>query len=372
MKIKPFELERYFAKYEFSAPYLLSPSDCEPLTLKELVKLSDVKTRKVWDELWLGYTESQGYPKLREEVSKLYENIKPENVLEVVPEEGIFITMNVLLSREDHVISTFPGYQSLYEIANSLGAEVTKWVPEERENNWYFNVDFLKKSLKKNTKLIVVNFPHNPTGAMVSSKDFLEIINLARKRGIYVFSDEMYRFLEYDGRGCLPSAADVYENAISLFGVSKTFGLAGLRVGWLTTQNIDLIKKFQIFKDYTTICGSAPSEILALMALRVKERIVRRNLEIIKDNLKLLDAFFKRHGDKFFWIRPKAGTIGFPRLLLKKDIGEFCRDVVSQKGVMVLPSGVYGYKGNNFRLGFGRKNMPQALKSFEEYLRENY
>lgn len=370
MKIQPFQLERYFAMYEFSAPYLLSCSDCEPLTLKELLSLSDKESLELWDKLWLGYTESLGLPLLRQEVSKLYNGIKPEEVLIITPEEGIFIAMNVILEKGDHVVVTFPGYQSLYELANSLGCEVTKWTPDSVDGGWKFNLDTLKTSIKGNTKLIVVNFPHNPTGALPTKEEYQQIIEIAKEKNIILFSDEMYRYLEYDSKDRLDSASDLYENAVSLFGVSKTFALAGLRIGWLTTKNKTLYQQFANFKDYTTICSSAPSEILALMALRAKDKIVERNMAIIKNNLALLDDFFKRYERLFDWSRPKAGTIAFPTFKSDKKIAEFCLDLVNKKGVMLLPSTVYDFETNSFRVGFGRRNMPEALKRLGNYLSE--
>ncbi len=371
MKIQPFKLERYFAKYEFSAPYLLSCSDCEALSQKELLAMADENSLKLWNDLKLGYTESQGHPVLREEIAKLYQNIKPEQVLVITPEEGIFIAMNNLLEKGDHIVTTFPGYQSLYEIANSLGCEVSKWTPKEN-NGWIFDIDDLKSLIRDDTKLIVINFPHNPTGATLQEQELKEIIDIARQKSIVVFSDEMYRFLEHDQANRTLSACDLYDNAISLFGMSKSFALAGLRIGWLTTKNSDLLKRFATYKDYTTICSSAPSEILAIIALRSKDKILKRNLGIINDNLKILDEFFTKHAKLFDWHRPKAGPIGFPTLKAKVDISDFCLDLVEKKGVMLLPSKVYDFKGNYFRIGFARKNMPEALEKLEEYLKENY
>ena len=367
MRIPPFRLERYFARYEFSAAYLLSCSDCEPLTLNELLSMSDDESLRLWEDLSLGYTESQGHPLLREEVAQLYDHIVPGNVLVVTPEEGIFIAMNVLLESGDHVIATYPGYQSLYELAHSLGCEVSQWIPEKRQQ-WEFDVDMLRSAIRPNTRLIVINFPHNPTGAMLSQRNMRELLSLARENGIQVFSDEMYRFLEYDEEARLPSASDLCENAVSLFGVSKALGLAGLRIGWLITRNRDLLQKLATFKDYTTICSSAPSEILALMALRTRTRIVDRNLNIIKHNLSLIESFFSDHADAFEWIRPKAGSVAFPALRLPLPIREFCADLVNKKGVMLVPGDVYDFQGNNFRIGFGRTNLPEGLDQLEAYL----
>jgi aspartate/methionine/tyrosine aminotransferase len=170
----------------------------------------------------------------------------------VVPEEGIFVAMNAILEPGDNVICTFPGYQSLYQIAESIGCTVTKWMPQE-EKGWEFDVDFLRHSITPQTKLIVVNFPHNPTGYIPSKEQYNEIINIAKEHGVYLFSDEMYRFLEYDPADRLPSAAEKYEKAISLFGMSNTFGMAGVRTGWVITRDANLYEKMAALKDYTTI-----------------------------------------------------------------------------------------------------------------------
>jgi aspartate/methionine/tyrosine aminotransferase len=369
LKIRPFELERYFARYEFSAPYLLSSSDCEALSMNELLVMADEESLQLWQELKLGYTESPGLPLLREDISKLYQTIEPEQVLVTIPEEGIFIAMNCLLEKGDHVISAFPAYQSLYEIANTLGCEVTKWIPNY-EDGWHFDIDALKNLVRENTKIIVINFPHNPTGAIISETDLKAIIELAKAKEIILFSDEMYRLLEYDAADKISSASDLYDNAISLFGMSKSFSLAGLRIGWLTTKNMEFLKIFSAYKDYTSICSSAPSEILAMIALRNKEKILQRNLALIETNLKTLDHFFSRYPSLFDWHRPKAGPIAFPKLKASFDVADFCLDLVEKSGVMLLPAKVYEFSGNYFRIGFARKNMPEALEKLDGYLTE--
>jgi len=365
MKIAPFELERYFAKYEFNVPYLLSPSDCEPLNMSEILAMADNNSRSLWDNLTLAYTESQGHPLLREEITKLYTNISAEDILVMAPEEGIFVAMNVLLKKGAHVITTFPGYQSLYEVAISQECEVSNWLPND---NGQFDIQKLFKLVKKETKLIVFNFPHNPTGATITASELYQIIDFAKKHGIFIFSDEMYRFLEYDSNDRLPSVSDIYDDSISLFGMSKTFSLPGLRIGWLTTRNKKIFGQLTYFKDYTTICSSAPSEILAIIALQNKEKIIARNLEIISTNLSLIDEFTWKHSSIFKWKKPKAGTIAFPELKLNTSIDEFCKKLIDEKGVMLLPSSVYQYDKECVRIGFGRKNMPLALQLFDDFL----
>ena len=371
MKIKPFELERYFAKYEFSTKYLLSSSDCESLSLSEVLQMADAETHYLWENLKLSYTESTGHPLLKKEITKLYSSIAPDDLNVLVPEEGIFAAMNCMLEKGDHVISTYPSYQSLFEIANSLGCKVSKWIPDYK-NGWQFDLEKLKSLVQKNTKLIVINFPHNPTGATISEVELKEIIALCRQNNILLFSDEMYRFLEYNTENRLPSASDLYENAISLFGLSKSFALPGLRIGWLTSKNKKLIQEIAIFKDYTTICNNAPGEILAIIALRNKKRIFSRNLEIIFQNLELLHTFFSKHSHLFNWRQPIAGPIAFPELKSKIKTDKFCLDLVQQKSVMLLPSQVYNFPGNYFRIGFARKSLPEALEKLEEFVQENF
>ncbi len=368
MKLSPFKLERYFDKYEFSAPYLLSSSDCEPLQLNELLDLASPASREEWNRLKLGYTESKGDPAFRDEISRLYTSIHPDDVLVLVPEEGIFISMNVLLSPGDHVVTTFPGYQSLYQVATDIGCGISKWEPDQ---DLIFKIQDLESLITAKTKLIVINFPHNPTGSLISENELNKIVAIAREKGITIFSDEMYRFMEYSEKDRLPSVCDLYENAISLFGLSKTFGLPGLRMGWLTTRNKKFMEELITFKDYTTICNNAPGEKLGTIALQNKDRIIERSLTIIRSNLALLEDFAKRNESWFIWKTPKAGSIAFPELRIKGAVMDFCQDLVNQKGVMLLPHDVYDFSRKHVRVGFGRKSLPKVLSVFEEYCAAN-
>ena len=367
MRLPPFELERYFAEREFSAEYLLCSSDCEPYALKDLLLLADSESRCLWEELRLGYTESQGHPKLRDEVSSMYRKVGARDVLILTPEEGIFTAMNVLLARDDHVVVTYPGYQSLYEVARSLNCRVDFWQPSPAAS-WRFDPGDLKRLIRPDTRMIVVNSPHNPTGAVIGGDDFSEIVRLADSHGIIIFSDEMYRFLEYDA-GIRPrSAADEYPLGISLGGLSKGFALAGLRIGWLATRNQQWLGRLSAFKDYTTICNSAPSEILALMALRSRNTILKRNLNIIRKNLALFSEFLIEFSDTFSCSMPEGGSVAFPRLLSQTDVNNFCESLFEAKGVLLLPGTTLGFKGNHFRIGLGREDFPQGLSVFRDYL----
>ncbi len=367
MNIPPFTLERFFARYEFTAKYLLCSSDCEPLGMEELLGWADEKMRAKWSALKLGYTESPGNPILRQEISGLYRHTQAGQVLVVTPEEGIFIAMNTLLGPGDHAICTFPGYQSLYEVARSGGVSISFWKPRWGEG-WKFHISDLKKLVQKNTRAIIANFPHNPTGTTVSGEEFSEMIDLAKSRNIVVFSDEMYRFLEHDSRVPLPAACDLYENAVSLSGLSKSFALAGLRIGWLAVRNDVLFKRFASFKDYTTICSSAPSEILAIIGLRSREKILQINRELIHTNLHALDEFFVKYPGMFSWSRPQAGTVAFPALQGARNSREFCDEVLAGTGVLLLPSAEFGFGESHFRIGYARANMREALGKLENYI----
>ena len=366
MRIAPFRIERYFAKHEFSAPYLLCSSDCESMELGNLLAL-EPGAREQFHSLWLGYTDSRGDTQLREAIARLYEQISADQVLvHAGAEEAIFNFMNVVLDPGDHVIVHAPYYQSLGEVARSIGAEVCEWRGDS-ECAWELDLDDLEELLTARTRVVVVNFPHNPTGFLPAPEFIRELSALSDRHGFIIFSDEVYRGLELDRGDRLPAFADVNERAVSLGVMSKTYGLAGLRIGWLATRDDGLSREFAAFKDYTTICNSAPSEFLAALALRQAETLVERNLRIIRDNLDRLDPFFHSHRELFAWYRPRAGSIAFPTLLGGK-VDEFCGDLLEKAGVLLLPGTLYGEGFNSFRIGFGRKNLPEALDKFEEYL----
>ena len=370
MKINDFKLERYFADYEFKAKHLLSSSDCESIKVTELLHMADTECLKLWHNLKLGYTETKGHPLLRKEISNLYKEISSEDIIVLAPEEGIFIALNVILNPGDHVIVLDPSYQSLFEIPNAIGCEVTKWSIYLENNQWNLDVSFLQKSIKKNTKLIIINFPHNPTGFIPEASDFNNIIEIARKNKIYLFSDEMYRYLEFSRSHLYESVSDIFENGIALSGLSKSFGLPGLRAGWLTTRNKELMKKIENFKDYTTICNSALSEILGIVALRNKDQIIGKNLNLIRENIFIVKEFFTKHNNFFTWIESKGSSVAFPLLTERLSADDFCKKLIDQKSILLLSGGMFNYPGNHFRIGLGRKTFKAVIKELESFLNE--
>ncbi len=361
--LPPFKLERYFARYEFSLRWLLSASDCESIALHELLAWSDEECARLWQELSLGYTDTRGDERLRQEIARLYRTISVDNVIVAAPSEAIFLAMHTLLSPGDHVVALWPAYQSLYDVARSAGCEVSPWPLHADNDRWRLDLGELRTLVTPRTRMLVINFPHNPTGFLPSQKQYESLIAIAAEHNLCLFSDEMYRLLEYDPAKRLQPACDLYENAISFSGLSKAFGVPGLRTGWLATQRREWLDRCWAFKDYTTICGSAPSEVLATIALRAREKIVARNLQIIGENLAHVDEFFSRSRSLFTWLRPQAGSVAFPIWRGPISVDELCKRSI-ERGLMVVPGSLFDADESHFRLGLGRENFPQALAEF--------
>ncbi len=371
MNYPPFEIEQYFRQYEFSSPYHLSPSDCEPLTMDELLALASPERRQQFETLWLGYTESQGHPELLSAIAGLHRGIEARQVLEVVPEEGIFLAMNALLGAGDHVVCVYPAFQSLYDIARSKGCDLSFWQPHRQDDGWHFDVDELAALIRPDTKMLIVNFPHNPTGFLPRQAEFERVVELARAEGILLFSDEIYRFAEQDPSTRLPSACELYERALTLGGMSKCFGLPGLRAGWLISQDDDIISQCQELKSYTTICASAPGEFLAIVALENWQALITRCSDIVRRNIEGARQFFARYPDLFWVSYPRCGTISLAELRADMTVQDFAEAAVREQGVMLLPGNIMQFAGNYFRLGFGRAAMPQAFEPFEQVIHDH-
>ena len=368
MRITDFALERFFARWEFAADHLLCASDVQAYPMAELLALADDETRGLWDGLQLAYTESTGHPLLRREIASLYETVGPDEVLTFAgAEEAVFCLMNVLCGPGDHLIVTWPGYQSLYEVARAGGADVTLHELQET-HAWALDLDLLRAQVTPATRLIVVNAPHNPTGMLPDHSTYAALVAIATEAGAYLLLDEVYRGLEFDEADRLPAGVDSCPLGISLGVMSKAYATAGLRIGWLATHDRDLLARVAAFKDYTTICSSAPSEILAIIALRARDRVLARSRAIVAANLDLLDAFFDEWADRFTWVRPRAGSIGYPRLTVPGvRIDDWAAELVEAEGVLLLPGSQFGHGGNHFRLGFGRTDLPAALERLEAF-----
>ena len=370
--MRDFALEVYFSKWEFAAKYNLAGSDGENMTLAELLELAGPEDRAAFESVSLGYTETFGAPALRAEIAQTYDTVRPEHLLCFAgAEEGIYVAMRVLLNPGDHAIVITPNYQAAETVPLSI-CEVTG-VPLDIDRNWDLDVDLLRAALRPNTKLISINFPNNPTGKIIPRAVFDAIVDICRSRGIWLFSDEVYRLIERDPSLRLPQAADAYERGVSLNVMSKAYGLAGLRIGWLACKDRATIVRFERYKHFLSICNSAPSEVLARIALRARQKILERNRRVIRDNLAVLDRFFADYTDLFDWREPDGGCVAFIRYKGAEGVEEFTRRLVEESGVLFLPSSIYRSElgpvpENCLRVGFGRSHIPKGLLELRNWL----
>ena len=367
MTIAPFRIERYYGLHEFTTPHNISASDCESMTVAELLDLSGTPLSDL-ASLRLGYTESQGHPLLREGIAALYAEAKAGDVVVTnAPEEAIFILVETLLEAGDRVVVQAPCYQSLRQLALHKGCDVHSWEVLETPGGWRLDLDRLEALLTPGTRLLIVNFPHNPTGLQASADDWRAILRMASERGIRVFSDEMYRGVERDDADRLPSACDLIENAVSLWGLSKSFGLPGLRIGWLVTRDEALRAALVGTKDYTSICSNAAGELLATCAVKVAGRLFERSRGIIRANLGLAEPFMARHADLFGWRRPQAGPVAFVRLE-EGSAREFADRARRGCGALLVPSPLFDFGDSHLRFGLGRADFEEGLAALEGFL----
>ncbi len=373
MKALPeFRLETHFARWEFKAQYHMTASDAQSMSLSELMAMASPEDRAAFEHLWLGYTETFGAPDLLEEIAQLYANSDSSNVLCFAgASEGIFAANKILLDSDSHAIAITPNYQSHESLPLSICD--TTGVPLEADDNWSLDIDRIAQAIKPNTRLVTINFPHNPTGAILPRERLDALIELCRKHGIYILSDEIFNGLGRSGTEHLPYITDLYERGLSLNVMSKAYGLPGLRIGWIACADTELLQRMEKVKHYLSICNSAPSERLALIALKNRERILARNCQIIDENLLKLNAFFARHSGLFEWRISDGSCMAFPRYLGADGVELFTQRLVQEAGVLLLPGSIYASSltptpTDRFRIGFGRRGIDEGLAAMDDYL----
>ncbi|MEO0493810.1 MAG: aminotransferase class I/II-fold pyridoxal phosphate-dependent enzyme [Actinomycetota bacterium] len=372
MRLPDFRLETHFARWEFTAEHHLTASDAEAMTMRDLLALGTDEQRAAFDDLWLGYTETWGAPDLREAIAATHRSIDASQVLGFAgASEGIFAANSVLLDADSHAIVVTPNYQS-HETLPSAICEATG-VPLDPDDGWSLDIDRVAAAVRPNTKLVTINFPHNPTGAILDRDRYDALIELCRHHGIHILHDEIFHGLGPTGTEHLPFVADVYERGLSLNVMSKAYGLPGLRIGWIATQDAEVLARMERMKHYLSICSSGPSERLAIIALQHRDTIIGRNNAIIDANLPKWDAFFERHPARFEWRHPDGSCMAFPRYLGPEGAEEFCRSLVEDAGVLLLPSTIYRSEvgpsyTDRFRLGFGRRGLDAGLAAMSAHL----
>lgn len=368
MKIESFKMERMQSTWENVVTYNLSESGVHPIPLKELISQGE------WDELLsleLGYCQTNGTPELREMISRLYPSSNTDQILVTNgSSEGNFILIWSNIESGDEVLFMLPNYMQMWGLLRGFGATVKPFYLRE-ELNWAPDLEELKKLVSKKTKMIVVNNPNNPTGAVLSEEDVRTIVDLAERVDAWILSDEVYQGAEFEGEPT-PSFYGKYDKAIVVNGLSKAYGLPGLRIGWIIASE-DLIKKTWPYHDYTTISPSILSDRLAQIALSPENRakIRKRTNIILKNNFPLLESWFHKRDDIFAFIPPQAGAIVFVRYNLKINSTQLVNKLIHEKSVLVVP-GDHFEMDHYLRFGFGEKEkkLLEALELIGETLDE--
>lgn len=368
-----FRLETHFSRWEFNARHHMTASDSQTMAMRDLLALADDEDRAAWESMTLGYTETYGAPELRAAIAATYEGLSAADILCFAgAEEGLYCAMLALLGPDDHAIVTVPNYQSMETLPVTIAGAVTG-VPLRPENNWRLDIADVRAALKPNTRLICVNFPNNPTGAIADQETFRALTQLCAERDIHLFSDEVYRGLERDPSLRLPQAAECFGRGISLNVMSKAYGLPGLRIGWIACRDHVLLQRMEKMKHYLSICNSRPSEVLATIALKARVTILDRNRALVAANLEKLGAFFAEFADLYEWQAPDGGCVGFARYLGADGVETHCRRLVEEAGVLLLPSSLFvsdllPVAIDRLRVGFGRKNIEIGLDAWRRHL----
>lgn len=372
MKIKTFKVERWMNEYEEKAKYNLAETCIDSLTIRELLTLADKDTDKYMEELAdtrMTYGHIFGSPELLSGIAGLYKDVEPKNI---VPTHGAVGANNqiitTLISPEDNMISVMPTYQQHYSIPESIGAEV-RILQLTLDNDFLPDLDELKKLVDSNTKMITINNPDNPTGSWIPEDVMKGIVEIAKSVDAYVLSDEVYRGISEDG-SYMPSIVDIYDKGISVGSMSKTFSLAGLRLGWIATKDMDVIHQVHERRDYDTISCGVIDDKLAALALANKDRIFDRNRKILSKNREILDKWVKATAGVRY-LKPVAGTTALVYYDKKVPSYELCKNLLMEKGVLFTPGSCFEMEGA-VRIGyaFDPELLQTGLMKFSEFLEE--
>lgn len=369
MKITAAKLRQWNTEFEFSVKYNISDCSTYALTTDELFKLAGKKAENEYLNLSLKYTESSGNPLLRKAISGLYLNLKKENILVTNGAiEAIFLIMNSLLEAGDNIIAQFPIYQALYQVAEANGVAIRKW-NLKKENNFLPDLTELAGLIDKNTKMIVINQPQVPIGSIMTKEKLEALINLAEKYGLYIVADEVCLPLLWDIKSAVPAIADVYKKGISIGDLSKPFGAGGLRIGWLAAQDVSLFKDCLTLRGYTTMSNSGPSEFLAALILKNREKILKPRIKVLRENFNKLIKLVESNKKFFSLVAPRAGATAFINYDLKIHSEDFCRKLVKKYNTLLVPGSVYGLE-NYFRIGLGAKTeiFKIGLNNLEKFV----
>ena len=372
MKIEAFQVEEWMNAYETKATANIAETCVDSVSLQELFELADTDGQKFFEEFSkrrLTYGDIEGRPDLLGGICGLYRTVKPEHVVTCHGAAGAnHLTISAIVEPGDHVVSVMPTYQQLYSIPESLGARLDI-LKLRRENGFLPDLDELRRLAVPGTKLICVNNPNNPTGALMSGEMMRKIVEIADRAGAYLLCDEVYRHLTQD-EGYVDSAADLYEKGISVSSMSKVFSLAGLRLGWIACRDPKLRKLLLSHRDYSLISCGVFDEAVAAIALKNRERLLARSRDIIRTNLEILDRWVKEE-PMVSYVKPQAGTTAllyFDRSLCP-DCAEFCRRLLEEEGALLTPGSCFGEEFCA-RIGYAcdREELKRGLDALSRFM----
>lgn len=309
----------------------------------------------------LTYTRNSGGHKLRSSIAKLYEHNEADYIATFAgAQEAIFCISHALLQPGDTVVAITPIFEPLIKTAAEIGCTI-ELVPLLAKNRWLLDLRTIEQKIRSGCRLLILNFPHNPTGAMITQDELDSLITLCRENNCWLLSDEVFRGLEYDPENRLPAATDRYPRAISVSVFSKAFALPGLRIGWISCQNKALINRVMEIKSCLSICNSFLDESLAIRILPHYELIWERNRELLHHNLQKINAFMAQNSADFRFIPPDAGCTVFPLLRNQTSVESYAQKLVEEHNLLVLPARLFLSDLNAFRLGFGYRENPDHL-----------
>lgn len=372
MEIKHFQIEEWMNEYEDDAVYNMAETCVNSLTLGELIKLGGEDPEQFFKNLSdqkLTYGHIEGSPDFREKVAGLYEKMKPENILAMNGAIGAnFLLLYSLVKPGDEVVCVHPTYQQLYSVPESFGATV-KLLELRAENQFYPDLDELKSLVTEKTKLIIINNPNNPSGAVMGEAMLKEIVAVAKSADAYLLCDEVYRGLLQEPGLIVPSIADLYEKGISTSSMSKSLSLAGLRLGWIAASE-EVIRECVKHRDYTTISVGMMDDILAVHALENYDKIMERNLKIVRDNVAILDEWVGSE-PHFDYVKPQGGTTAILAFDYDMTSVDFCIGLYEKNGAFLAPGSCFDLEGT-VRIGYACDTnvLKEGLVKVSEYLQE--
>lgn len=370
MKIKPFAVEEWMNAWEVGAKYNIAETCVDSISMNELFELTGEDKTEFLNRLCarrLSYGDIEGLPEFRKGVCGLYKTLNIENIVPTHGASGanhhVFYS---LISPGDRVVSIMPTYQQLYSIPESYGADV-QILHLSKENNYLPDLEKLRRLVTPETKMICINNPNNPTGALMSEQLLREIVEIARSADAWILCDEVYRHLSQEDGWC-PSIVDLYEKGISVSSMSKVFSLAGLRLGWIATHDMSVVKSCLSHRDYNLVSCGVFDEMLAAAALKHSDKLLERSRKIVRENLQILDDWVSSE-PHVSYVKPQAGTTALVYYDLDISSYEFCEEMYKKTGAFVTPGDCFEVP-HSMRIGYayGKQDLIDGLKAISEYI----